>query len=549
MLITYSVSRPEDVWKKSWQYLIDGILYKQQIEQKNKDLVLSDSQLKNLALLEIQNFLLRNNSTLRCFPTMPFPDEDSISASTNRFMNEELAYDTTVMTGEFERLFVSLTDEQRDVYNEIMEAVHVNKGGVFFVYGYGGTGKTFLWKTLSASIRSKGKIVLNVASSGIASLLLEGGQTAHSRFLIPINLTEDSTCSITRNPDICNLMKKTDHIIWDEAPMIHKHAFEALNRTLKDIFKGANRNSCQNVFGGKVIVFGGDFRQILPVLQNGSRSDIVNASLSSSHIWSKRKVLRYRSYQNLQIFAEWLLELGEGKLGGENDGEAIIDIPNDLLIGDSSDPISDLIDFVYPSLSENFNDITYFKERAILAPLNEVVQDINDRFLALFPGDEVEYLSSDSIDQSDSVGPGFDPALQLPDFLNGLKMYGMPNHRLVLKVGVPIMLLRNIDQKNGLCNGTRLQKKCPKASVFFFLFLGDLPSLRVAIIGAFIPVPSSAMPPRKDSTSTEEPNPTLSEQLAQLIAATTTSTTTSSQTASQLSDLIQATQNLTTKID
>ncbi|XP_076911690.1 uncharacterized protein LOC143569737 [Bidens hawaiensis] len=99
------------------------------------------AQQKNLALLEIEYFLLRNNCTLRCFPTMPFLDDDSIVASTNRFMNEELAYDTKVMTGEFQRLFISLTDEQQDVYNQIMEEVDKKKGGIFLVYGYGGTGK------------------------------------------------------------------------------------------------------------------------------------------------------------------------------------------------------------------------------------------------------------------------------------------------------------------------------------------------------------------------------------------------------------------------
>ncbi|XP_076927534.1 uncharacterized protein LOC143591112 [Bidens hawaiensis] len=98
MLITYSLSRPDDVWEKCRHYLIDGILYKQQNDQKNPDLVLSETQLKNLVLLEIKNFLLRNNCTLRCFPTMSFPDDDSILASTNCFMNEELAYDTEVIT-------------------------------------------------------------------------------------------------------------------------------------------------------------------------------------------------------------------------------------------------------------------------------------------------------------------------------------------------------------------------------------------------------------------------------------------------------------------
>ncbi|XP_076886945.1 uncharacterized protein LOC143536652 [Bidens hawaiensis] len=316
-----------------------------------------------------------------------------------------------------------------------------NPGGVFFVYGYGGTGKTYLWKTLSASIRAKGEVVLNVASSGIASLLLEGGRTTHSRFLIPINLTEDSICPVKGNTDVYELLRQTSLIIWDEAPMIHKHAFEALDRTLKDVMNGDSANTSESLFGGKVVVFGGDFRQILPVVTNGTRSECVNACINSSYIWSKYK----------------LLHIGQGTLGGPNDGESIIDIPDDLLILNSVDPIGDLIRFVYPDILNRFNELTYFQDCALLAPLNEVGQEINDRMLALFPGDEVQYLSSDSLAESEDVSDAVDPQLYSPDLLNGLKMSGMPNHRLCLKVGVPIMLLRNINHKKGLCNGTRLQ--------------------------------------------------------------------------------------------
>ncbi|XP_021985483.1 ATP-dependent DNA helicase PIF1-like [Helianthus annuus] len=112
-------------------------------------------------------------------------------------------------------------------------------------------------------------------------------------------------------------------------------------------------------------------------------------------------------------FAKWLLDIGEGKLGGRNDGEAVIDIPQELLITESTNPIGNLINFVYPSILESFNDPNYFQERAILAPKNDVVHEINDTLLAMFPGDHKEYLSSDSICQSEN--------------------------------------------KNGLCNGTRLQ--------------------------------------------------------------------------------------------
>ena len=93
----------------------------------------------------------------------------------------------------------------------------------------------------------------------------------------------------------------------------------------------------------------------------------------------------------------------------------------------------------------------------IITLKNEVVQEINDRLLSLFPGSEKEYLSSDSLSHSDYVHDDFDKNLYSPDVLNGLKPSGMPLHKLVLKVGVPVMLLRNIDQKAGLCNGTRLR--------------------------------------------------------------------------------------------
>lgn len=73
-------------------------------------------------------------------------------------------------------------------------SVKMNIGGLFFVCGHGGTEKTFLWKTIIAKLCSDGKIVVAVASSGIASLLIEGGRTTHSRFKIPLNIDENSRC-------------------------------------------------------------------------------------------------------------------------------------------------------------------------------------------------------------------------------------------------------------------------------------------------------------------------------------------------------------------
>ena len=77
-----------------------------------------------------------------------------------------------------------IPDEQASIYNQIVEVVNKDEGGMFFLYGYGGIGKTYIWKTLASSLRADNKIVIMVVFSGIASLLLPGGRTAHSKFEI-----------------------------------------------------------------------------------------------------------------------------------------------------------------------------------------------------------------------------------------------------------------------------------------------------------------------------------------------------------------------------
>ena len=71
----------------------------------------------------------------------------------------------------------------------------------------------------------------------------------------------------------------------------------------------------------------------------------------------------------------------------------------------------------------------------------------------MFAGEEKEYLSSDSVDESASSDAYSNIT---SEFLNSLSMSGLPNHKIKLKIGVPIMLMRNLDQATGLCNGSRL---------------------------------------------------------------------------------------------
>lgn len=105
------------------------------------DLTLSEERLKNHTLAYIENLLQSNGRSLSQFPSMPLPDRDLISDGLNKLIHEELSYDKISMEIEQKRLLSCLTDEQKGVYDEIIGALAGDKGGVFFLYGYGGTGK------------------------------------------------------------------------------------------------------------------------------------------------------------------------------------------------------------------------------------------------------------------------------------------------------------------------------------------------------------------------------------------------------------------------
>ncbi len=136
-------------------------------------------------------------------------------------VKEELAYDQHSLTTDVDNAEDRLNDDQRSAYETILNAVTNKEGKMFFVYGSGGTDKTFVCTTLLSHLRGQGKIVLANASSGIASLLLLGSRTAHSRFKILIYLHDESTCNITQQMKVAELVRKVDLIIWDEAPMMH----------------------------------------------------------------------------------------------------------------------------------------------------------------------------------------------------------------------------------------------------------------------------------------------------------------------------------------
>lgn len=472
LLLYCEVSDPLQLWENNWELLADDISYRLRKLFNHQSLVLSDIQLKNYTLVEIENLLLNSGMSLNKYPNMPLPDDVLLQECNNRLIQEETNYNRESLKIEHCTLYQGLNQKQREIYDVVIGSVSENKGHLFFVYGHGGTGKTYLWKTICAKLRSEGKIVIAVASSGIAALLLPGGRTAHSRFKIPIDLKENSVCEIHQGTQLAELMQKASLIIWDEAPMDHRYAFEAVDRTLRDILRFDTENCEEKPFGGKTVLLGGDFRQILPVVPHGTREDVLQASLNRSLLWKYCKIFKLTENMRLQQckmtldeqesikhFGKWILNVGEGKIKTIAFGEEVepswIKVPNDFLLTIQKDSVETIVDSTYPEFYKNFSDEDYLQERAILTPHNETVDIVNNYLLQRVGGEKKIYLSSDSICKSSS-GSVDQEVLYPTEYLNSLTFPGIPNHQLDLKAGVPIMLLRNINQSMGLCNGTRL---------------------------------------------------------------------------------------------
>lgn len=430
-------------------------------------MTLSDEQLQNYGLAEIDIILQTHNKRLSDYNTMPEFHHESTAAQQNRLIYDELNYDRVSLAAEFLQLLSTMTTEQRAIFDKVVDRVQSHKPGLFFISGFGGAGKTYLWRALASYFRSKGEIVLTVASSGIASLLIPGGRTAHSRFCIPLIVNEDSTCNIAHGSPLAELIIRTKLIIWDEAPMMHKHSFEAVDRTLRDLLKLQINGNRGFPFGGKVVVLGGDFRQILPVIPKGSRPMIVSSAINSSYLWHHCEVMTLHTNMRLltgqspdskaemKKFSDWILAVGDGTVGDIHDADIKLPIPDELLLPNSSDPVASIVNATYPSFLDSLTDLTYYQNRAILTPKNDIVKYINDYMLKQLPGEERTYLSRDSL-HSDHMDSDRADNVHSVEFLNTISSPGLPSHELNLKVGTPVMLLRNVDQVAGLCNGTRL---------------------------------------------------------------------------------------------
>nr|GEZ86592.1 ATP-dependent DNA helicase PIF1-like [Tanacetum cinerariifolium] len=171
-------------------------------------------------------------------------------------------------------------EDKKNAYDTIMQHVDADSLGLFFIDGPRGTGKTFLYKALLANVCSRGLIALATAFLGAAANNMIGGRIAHSRFKIHVNLSTNSMCNIKKQSGLAKLLCQAKLIIWDEASMAKRQAVEAVDQTMQDI------TWVKLPFSGKIMVLGGDFRQVLLIVRRGTRAQIVDSSLQMSPLWT-----------------------------------------------------------------------------------------------------------------------------------------------------------------------------------------------------------------------------------------------------------------------
>ena len=138
----------------------------------------------------------------------------------------------------------------------------------------------------------------------------------------------------------------------------------------------------------------------------------------------------HQDLNELKKFADWILDIGDGNIGTTIDDALVVEILDDLLIVSSRDPLSDLVEFTYLNLLTNMKDYKFFANRAILAPTLESVEKVNEYILSLVPGDEKEYLSSDTTCHADE-NEDVQVEWFTTEFLNEIKCSGIPNHKLI----------------------------------------------------------------------------------------------------------------------
>ena len=212
---------------------------------------------KNLCLLKLQAIFHENNKDMVKDFGLPRPQELQRSAKVPKLISDEHSYDIVKLADRAALNVKKLNQEQRVVFDGVMESVDTESGKMFAIDAPGGSGKTFILDCLLSLVRSQGKVALAMATTGIASTLLANGRTVHTKLNVPLKPDENSEIPFKEKSPFCELIRSTELMIIDEVTMGNRRMFECIDRSFRKIRKS------NKPFGGICVVFSGDWRQVL----------------------------------------------------------------------------------------------------------------------------------------------------------------------------------------------------------------------------------------------------------------------------------------------
>jgi hypothetical protein len=315
------------------------------------------------------------------------------------------------------------SDEQLAAQAVLLEAIAGEGSNVISIIAGAGCGKSLFVNGLTWQLRSQGKIVVNVAASALAATLLPGGTTAHSAFRIPIPATESSFCGFKSSER--ELMKRCSCVFYDEVSMVSLEIANTLDRSLRDIMRKP-----ELPFGGKVVVFLGDFKQLLPVVP----AKKYVSTIKDCEWWSSCHVLtftkNYRAANNAE-YCQFLDDVGNGRV-------THISVPPASLASDEPD----LMHRVYGDIAT-----ATLTGNLIMAFTLDTCKKINQSCMAALTGVSWDAAAYD--DAKDNK----DPDCYTSEYLSELTLHGVPPSVLPMTIGARYMITKNYDISAGVCNG------------------------------------------------------------------------------------------------
>lgn len=224
--------------------------------------------------------------------------------------------------------------------------------------------------------------------------------------------------------------------------MSKKSAVECANQLLQQLMDS------ELPFGGKPFLGLGDFRQVAPVVTNAAKFEVIEASLRSSYLWSKFKILRlYEPIRNASDpeYSVWVDQIGDGVIVGD-------EIKLDLVT--AIDNVQNALHDLYPD--ESLKDYKMLQGRAFLSPFNVAVDDFNQQVLNRIAESSTCYRSIDGLKESEGAQRNLTPTSDLSIFLALLRDPGVPPAKLELKPGAVCRIVRNMNPGAGLVKNARV---------------------------------------------------------------------------------------------